>query len=346
MKQISTIGLDLAKQVFQVHGVDAAGKTLFNKKLLRAEVEKFFKSLPSCDVAMEACSSAHHWARSIAALGHRTMLIPAQYVKPFVKRGKTDAADAQAICTAVVHGNMRLVPVKSIDQQAITVLFQTRSLFIRQRTKAFNALRSHLAEFGLIAARGTHNLNGLIDLLRREDCPIPTLARRAILSISDEITTLKTKITELDRELTLHASQDDDISRLTTIPGVGRVTAGMIKAYVPDPGSFKSARHFAAWLGLTPKAHSSGGKARVGRISKMGNANLRSLLVIGAMTIIREARKDDGQQGWVQRLLLRRPYKVVAVAMANKTARIIWALLNKGGTYRGLSGSSENQEIA
>ncbi len=318
MKQITTIGLDLAKQVFQVHAASADGSPIFNRKLRRAEVLRFFERTPACLVGMEACGSAHYWAREIRALGHDVRLIPPVYVKPFVKRGKTDAADAEAISEAVTRKTMRFVPVKSADQQAAAVVLKTRAFLVNQRTQAINALRGHLSEFGIIAAAGT--------------------------TIASQIDALKVQIEKLEQAIVATVRRDDDARRLVTIPGVGAIIAASVRALVPDPGGFKSGRHFAAWLGLTPRPHSSGGKERLGRISKMGNPALRSLLVVGATAVLRHARGNPNASRWITALLARRPYKIVAVALANKMARIIWALLVKGGTYQ--DKGARNQIVA
>ncbi len=335
MKQISTIGLDLAKNVFQVHGADAEGSPIFNRKLRRAEVLRFFEKLPPCLVGLEACGGSHYWAREIAALGHDVRLIPPIYVKPFVKRGKTDAADAEAISEAVTRKTMRFVPIKSAEQQAAAMVLKTRALLVRQQTQAINALRAHLSELGVIAATGTSKVAALIEILRdEEDVRLPKAARLALAEIADQIEALTRQIDKLERGIVAEAKRDEDMRRLTTIPGVGAITAASVKALVPDPDGFKSGRHFAAWLGLTPKPHSSGGKERLGGISKMGNPTLRSLLVCGATSILRRVKGNDKAPQWLIGLLARRPFKVVAIALANKMARIIWALLTKGGTYR------------
>jgi transposase len=273
---------------------------VFNRKLRRGEVLHFFEKLPPCLVGMEACGTAHYWAREIAALGHEVRLIPPAYVKPFVKRGKTDAADAEAIGEAVTRKTMRFVPVKTARQQAATMVLKTRALLVRQRTQAVNALR----------------------------------ARFALMAVVDQIDAPSGQIDRLERSIVTEAKRDEDMRRLTTIPGVGAITAATIKSLVPDPGGFKSGRHFAAWLGLAPRPHSSGGKERLGRMSKMGNPELRTLLVIGATSVLRIARNDARARPWLTALLARRPFKVAAVALANKMARIIWALLNRGGIYR------------
>ncbi|OAV50917.1 transposase [Rhizobium sp. WYCCWR10014] len=335
MDKIATIGLDIAKQVFQVHGADAQGATLFNRKLRRSEVRRFFEKHSPCIVAMEACGSAHYWGREISALGHEVRILPAQYVKPFVTRGKTDAADALAISQAMKRSDIRSVPVKTAAQQAATMVLRTRTFFVRQRTNAINALRGHMAEFGLVANRGITNIGKLVAALpERGDARIPPAARLMLDEILAEIETLTVRIHRLDDQIAAHAKQDEDHCRLTAIPGVGTLTASAILAHVPDPGCFKSARHFSAWLGLTPKQNSSGEKLRLGKISKMGNGDLRSLLYIGARGVLSAARRFGTRSGWLRRLMDRRPFKVVAIALANKTARAIWALLTKGGSYR------------
>jgi transposase len=327
--------LDLAKNVFQVHGADVDGSPLFNRKLRRAEVLRFFERLPPCLVGLEACGSSHYWAREIVALGHDVRLIPPVYVKPFVKRGKTDAADAEAISEAVTRKTMRFVPVKSADQQAAGMMLKTRALLVRQQTQAINALRAHLSELGVIASGGPAKVAALIEIVRDQaDARLPKAARFALAEIATQIEALTRQIDKLEREIVADAKRDADMRRLTTIPGVGAIIAASIKALVPDPDGFKSGRHFAAWLGLTPKPHSSGGKERLGGISKMGNPMLRSLLILGATSVLRRAKGNDKAPQWLTKLLARRPFKVAAVALANKTARIIWALLVKGGIYR------------
>ena len=336
MTEVTTIGLDLAKQVFQVHGAAADGTPLFNRKLRRSEVLRFFAKQPPCLVGMEACCSAHHWAREIAAFGHDVRLMPAQYVKPFVKRGKTDAADAEAISEAVTRKTMRFVPIKSAEQQASIRVFRARALLVRQRTQAINSLRAHMGEFGIISTIGTANVKPLAAIVwDDDDSRLPAAARFALKEVVDQIDRLAVKIEKLEREIVAIAKQDEEMRRLATIPGVGAITAVAIKAFIPDPAGFKSARHFAAWVGLTPKSHSSGGKRRLGRISKMGNSQLRSLLVVGAASVLRHVRKDDKTRPWLRELIARRPFKVVSVALANKTARMIWALMVRGGTYQG-----------
>jgi len=335
VKHVTTIGLDLAKQIFQVHGADADGAPVFNRRLRRTEVLRFFERQPPCLVGIEACGSSHYWAREIAAYGHEVRLIPPAYVKPFVKRGKTDAADAEAISEAVVRKTMRFVPVKSVEQQTAAMVLKARGLLVRQQTQAINALRAHLSEIGIVVGAGIAKVADLLEIIRDEsDARLSKAVRFALSAIADQIEALARQIGRLEREIVAEAKRDEDMRRLTTIPGVGAITAASIKALVPDPAGFKSGRHFASWLGLTPKSHSSGGKERLGKISKMGNTQLRSLLVLGATSVLRHARHNTNASKWLTAIMARRPYKVAAVALANKMARIIWALLTKGGTYR------------
>jgi transposase len=334
MEQATTIGLDLAKNVLQVHGIDAAGKVVLRRKLRRAAVLEFFTALPPALVGMEACGGAHYWARELTRLGHTVRLMPPAYVKPYVKRGKTDAADAEAICEAVTRPTMRFVPVKTEAQQASLVDLKVRDMLVRQRTQAINALRSHLAEYGIIVAQG-RKMAELIALVRdRDDTRLPGLAREALGELVAQIEALEGRIECLDRRVVRHVRENEIARRLATIPGIGAIGATALAGLVPAPQGFASARHFAAWLGLTPKPHSSGGKERLGRISKQGNSMLRRLLVLGATTCLRHAKRSPEAADWATRLLTRRPFKVAAVALANKMARIAWALLTKGGVYR------------
>ena len=335
MEDATTIGLDLAKNVFQVHGIDGAGRVVLRRKLRRGEVLDFFAALPPATVGMEACGGAHYWARELARLGHTVRLMPPAYVKPYVKRGKTDAVDAEAICEAVTRPTMRFVPAKTEAQQAAAVQLRTRELLVRQRTQAVNALRAHLGEYGIIAAQGAAKLVELVGVVRDdEDHRLPTLARGALRELVRQIEVLEESIERLDRQLVRQTREDETARRLASIPGIGAITAAALQGLVPDPQGFASARHFAAWLGLTPRLNSSGGKERLGRISKQGNPMLRQLLVLGATACLRHARRDSEGATWVGRLLARRPFKVAAVALANKMARVAWALLVKGGTYR------------
>jgi transposase len=280
--QVTTVGIDLAKNVFQVHGVDAAGKIVLRKALRRSQVLSFFTSLAPCVIGMEACSSAHHWARELSALGHRVKLMPPTYVKPYVKRGKNDVADAEAICEAVTRPTMRFVPIKSPEQQAVLMLHRTRALLMRQRTMAVNALRGHLAEFGLVAAQGARGLGELIGRVfegsATNNDAIPPVARRALAALVAQLQELQAQIKAIEAELLAWHRASETSRRLETIPGVGFITATAIAATVTDPAHFTSGRQFAAWLGLVPRQNSSGGKERLGAISKMGDRYLRTLL--------------------------------------------------------------------
>jgi transposase len=334
--QITTIGLDLAKSVFQVHGIDAGGQVAVRKKLRRAEVLKFFRGLEPCLVGIEACATAHHWARELGALGHTVRLMSPAYVKAYVRRQKNDAADAEAICEAVQRPTMRFVPVKSAERQSVLVLHRTRELLVRQRTMLINAVRGHCAEFGVIAPQGAHGAAELIERIRQGEVgDLPQLVRTSLLTLADQLGAIAVQIHALERRLLAWHRQDQDSQRLATIPGVGLISATALAASVPDPKLFRSGREFAAFLGLVPRQNSSGGKERLGRISKMGDRYLRKLLVVGATSVIRRARTDAlAAAPWIRSLLERRPARVVTVAMANKTARIVWAVLARGDVYR------------
>jgi transposase len=333
MPNITTIGLDLAKNVFQVHGVDKSGRKIFGRKLRRDEVLSFFQTLPPCTVAMEACATSNYWSREIGVLGHRCRIIPAQYVKPFVKRGKTDAYDAEAIAIASSQEGMRFVPIKSEKQQAAAQLFKTRSLLVRQRSRSGNALRGLVAEYGTVVRTGAVGLSKLVDIVRGNNNAVPDEARFALLTICDLIDALSSKIERLDERIRHLAKENKDTSRLLTIPGVGPIVASAVAAYVPDPAMFKSARHFASWIGLTPKQNSSGGSLRSGKISKMGNTELRSLLFLAGKVLLLRSKRAFGSD-WLERLAERRPLRVAAIAVANKVARIIWAVLSKGEAFQ------------
>jgi transposase len=332
--QISTIGIDLAKSVFQVHGVDAGGKVIITKKLRRSQVLPLFEKLPPCLIGMEACATSHHWARELKALGHDVRLMPASYVKAYVKRNKNDAADAAAICEAVTRPSMRFVAVKSADQQAVLMLHRTRDLLVRQRTQLINAMRAHLAELGLVAARGREGVQALIAVVTDDASRLPDLARTALQAILRQLGALGHQIGEIERHIHAQHRVNEASQRLETIPGIGVIGATAIAATVTDPMVFRSGREFAAWIGLVPRQNSSGGKERLGSISKQGDRYLRRLLVVGATAVIRQARTHPDKNPWLIQLLARRPAKVVAVALANKTARIAWAVLARGGTYR------------
>lgn len=331
-----TIGLDLAKQVFQVHGVDGAGKVVARRRLRRSEVLTYFEGLPRSLVGMEACGGAHYWARELRALGHDVRLMPPSYVKPYVKRNKTDAADAEAIGEALTRPPMRFVPIKSAEQQSVLMLHRARDLLIRQRTMLVNALRAHLSEPGIVVAQGMANLAKLVTIVSDErDGRIPSLARTSLRAIVGQIGDLQSRLREI--ELAIHAwhRASEASRRLETIPGIGPITASAIAATVTDPTLFSSGRHLAAWFGLVPRQSSSGGKERLGRISKQGDPYVRRLLVVGAHAVLRYARgRGPVPTPWIDGLLARRPYKVAAVALANKMARVAWAILISGDSYR------------
>ena len=333
---ITTLGIDLAKSVFQLHGAGADGAVVLQKKLRRSAVLDFLGRLEACLVGMEACATSHYWARQIAALGHEVRLIPPAYVKPYVKRQKNDAADAEAICEAVTRPNMRFVPVKTEEQQSVLVLHRSRDLLMRQRTMILNAIRAHFAEFGIVAPQGPRNVMELIARLRDGEEPdLPEAAQSALLALAAQLESLGAEIRAIERQLMAWHRADAASQRLATIPGVGLLTATALAASVPDPSVFKSGRQFAAYLGLVPRQNSSGGKERLGHISKMGNGYLRKLLVVGATSVIRRAGTNDTRTGvWVRSLLERKPARVVTVAMANKSARIAWAVLARGESYR------------
>jgi transposase len=334
---ITTLGIDLAKSIFQLHGVDADGTTVLQKKLRRGAVFDVLGRLEPCLIGMEACATSHNWARKIMALGHEVRLIPPAYVKPYVKRQKNDAADAEAICEAVTRPNMRFVPIKTEEQQSVLVLHRSRDLLMRQRTMILNAIRAHFAEFGIISAQGPGKVAELVMRLRDDDdLELPGIARLALHALAEQLDSLAAAVRTIERELTIWHRQNASSQRLETIPGVGLITATALAASVPDPTVFKSGRQFAAWLGLVPRQNSSGGKDRLGRISKMGNGYLRRLLVVGATSVTRRAPSTDTRTGaWVRSLLERKPTRLVTVAIANKTARTAWALLAKGESYRG-----------
>jgi transposase len=330
----TTIGLDIAKNFFQVHAVDAAGQVVLRRKLSRSEVLHFFKTQHKALVGIEACGTGHYWAREIAALGHEVKLLPPTYVKAYVKRGKTDAADAEAICEAVTRPNMHFVPIKTPEQQAALMMHRSRELLVGQRTALVNALRGHLAELGIITAKGIHRVADLLaELVGSDSTTMPPLARASLNCLAAQIEAVETQIEALEALILEWHKGNEASRRLAKIPGVGPITASAVVATAGDASNFTSARHLAAAWGLTPKQNSSGGKAKQGGISKAGNAYLRRLLFIGAIAVIRSKRAQEAG-GWLARLLERRPAKVVAIAVANKTARVIWAMLRSGDGYR------------
>ena len=333
--QITTIGLDLAKNVFQVHAIDANEKVVVRKQLKRGQVIAYFKALSPCLVGMEACATAHYWARELIKLGHEVRLMPAKDVKAYVKRNKNDAADAEAICEAVRRPTMRFVRVKSADQQGRLMQHRARDLLMRQRTQLINALRSHLAELGLAAAQGREGLKGLLSIIaddQKADLPID--ARASLMVLAAQLHALQTLIGTIDKRIMAQHRASEASKRLETIPGIGPIGATTIAAVVTDPNAFKTGRDFAAWIGLVPRQDSTGGKQKLGPISKQGDRYLRRILVVGAHAVLRRAKQEPAKYPWLTELLARRPFKVVAVALANKMARIAWALLARGGTYR------------
>ena len=335
MEQISTIGLDIAKQVFQVHGADASGNVILRKKIARAKVLGFFADQLPCLVALEACGGAHYWGREISKLGHKVKLIPPKYVKPFVKRQKNDAADAEAICEAVQRPAMRFVAIKSEAAQASALVFRTRDLLVRQRTQLINALRGHLTEYGFVVSAGPAHVAKLLAHLEDPACQLPEEVV-AILSMQVEAKReLDQQIARLDVEIAQRAKDDHVARRLMSIPGVGPITATAIAALAPPAETFRKGRDFAAWVGLTPLQKSTGGKQKLGATSRMGERSLRRLLILGASAVVRRATGPGApKETWLARLLARKPRMLVIVALANKMARIAWALLRKGEVYK------------
>jgi transposase len=333
--QVTTIGLDIAKNVFQVHGIDTAEKVVVRKQLRRGQVMKFFAALPPCLVGMEACATAHYWARELTKLGHRVRLMPAKDVKAYVKRNKNDAADAEAICEAVRRPTMRFVEVKSAEQQGQLMQHRARDLLVRQRTQTINALRAHLAELGIVAAQGQQGLKNLLEIIAdRADERLPIDARATLIVLAAQLQALQTMIGAIEKRIMAQHRADEASKRVATIPGIGFLGASAITATVTDASAFRSGRDFAAWIGLVPRQDSTGGKQKLGPISKQGDRYLRRLLVVGAHSVLRRAKKDPQSYPWLAQLLARRPFKVVAVALANKMARIAWVLLARGGSYR------------
>ncbi len=336
MEQITTIGLDIAKHVFQVHGVDAAGNVVMRRRLRRGEVLTVFSKLPSAVIGIEACATSHYWARELSALGHTVKLMPPHYVKPYVKRQKNDMADAAAICEAVTRPSMRFVPVKSEEQQAVLMLHRSRELLVRQHTMLVNALRAHLAEFGIVMKQGKAGAAAVASLVEAGEtsCLSPAV-REALLPLVEQLRHTAERIARMEQLIIDWHKSNPTSQRLASIPGIGPITASAIVATITDAQLFKSGRHLAAWLGLVPRQNSSGGKERLGGITKKGDGYIRKLLVIGANAVLRFARKGSASSTvWASSLLMRKPHKVVAVALANKMARISWALLARNETFR------------
>jgi transposase len=336
MQTITTIGLDIAKSVFQVHAVDAAGNVVIRRQLKRRYVLAFFEKLSPCLIGIEACASAHHWSRELQTFGHSVRLMPPAYVKPYVKRHKNDATDAEAICEAVTRPNMRFVATKTPEQQSCLTLHRTRHLFIRQQSSVINAIRAHLAEFGIVAPVGRKGVEQLLGVAADEsDKRLPDVARVCVVALGAQLQTLKMQILQFDRMITAWHRSSEASRRLDDIPGVGPALATALVASVADPKAFRSGRDFSAWIGLVPKQNSSGGKDRLGSISKRGDRYLRSLFTTGALAVIRYAKLHGTKhRPWLTALLARRPTKVAAIALANKMARMAWAMMAKGERYK------------
>ena len=336
MQAVTTVGLDIAKSVFQVHGVDARGNVVVRRQLRRRQVLPFFKKLPSCLVGVEACATSHHWSRQLQALGHTVRLMPPAYVKPYLKRQKNDAADAEAICEGVTRPNMRFVETKTPEQQSCLMLHRTRQLFIRQQTSVINAIRAHMAELGIVAPVGRKGVEQLLDVVAdARDRRVPEVARACVAALGTQLRMLKAQILEFDRRIMAWHRSNETSRRLDAIPGVGPALATALVASVADAKAFRSGRNFSAWIGLVPKQHSSGGKDKLGSISKQGDRYLRSLFTAGALAVIRYAKIHGSQhRPWLTALLARRPTKVAAIALANKIARMAWAMMAKGERYK------------
>lgn len=333
MNRVVRLGLDLSKQYFQLHGVDDVEAPVLRRRLRRAQMGAFFAALPPTVIGIEAGGSAHYWSRTLTELGHDVRIMPAQFVRPYVKRGKNDAADAEALCEAVSRPTMRFVQQKTAEQQAALMLVSLRDRLVRSRTQLTNALRGHAAEFGLIAARGLDKIEPLLEVISSDDS-VPEVARRVFAELGAELAQLQSRLKKIEAELVTWHRQNERSQRLAQIPGVGPVGATLLSLKAPDPRNFASARHFAAWIGLTPKDHSSGGTVKLGGITRAGDGTLRSVLVKGATAVIRHLRRRRGPfWPWLQRLLERKPPKLVAVALANKIARIAWKLMMSDEGY-------------
>lgn len=333
---ITTIGLDTAKSVFQVHGIDSTGKVQLKRKLRRDELLLFFGKQECCTVVIEACGAGHHWARVLTGLGHEVKLIPPEAARPFVKKGKkNDQADASALCEAVRRPNIHFVPVKTADQQGVLALHSARSLLVKQETMLANAVRGLATEFGITVPKGKDKLEELVALLDA-DQTVPENARQAVQELQNHYGTVAARAAALQARIVDHARHDPTARRLATVPGIGPITASLISATVGDNiGAFKSARHFAAWLGLVPRQHSTGGKTSLGRITKAGNKEIRKLLVLGATSMVYRAAQWNSAAGiWVRGILERCPTRLATVALANKMARIAWAVMTRNEVYQ------------
>ncbi len=334
MADIIRIGMDTSKHVFQLHGVNGSEEPVLRRKLRRREMEVFFEQLPPTVIGIEACAASHHWARRLGSFGHEVRLLPPQLVKPYVKRGKNDAADAEALCEAMSRPTMRFVPVKDRDQQAALMLIGVRDRLVRNRTRLTNAVRGHAAEFGLTAAQGMKHVERLFERIAIDEA-LPALARRLFAMQAQEYAQLQAEITAVEAELMAWHQADERSRRLAAIPGVGPIGATLLTLKTPAPELFRSGRDFAAWLGLTPRDHSTAGKVRLGVITRAGDEALRSTLVVGATALLQHIRKGRGRNAspWLLELLKRKPPKLVAIALANKIARIAWKMMVTGDTY-------------
>jgi len=335
MGEVSTIGLDIAKSVFQVHGVDDIGEVVIRRRISRAKVLEFFGGLSPCLIGIESCPSAHHWSRELQALGHTVRLMPPSYVKAYLKRSKNDANDAAAICEAVTRPSMRFVPTKSDQQQSGLMLHRSRQILVRQRTMLSNAIRGHMAELGIISAKGRNGTAALLQIIANtDDDRIPLIARFCLEVLARQYKALTAEIGSIDKRIHAWHRSCEECRRLEQIPGIGPIVATALVAEIGDWKQFRSGRNLAAWIGLVPKQHSTGGKERLGSITKQGNRYLRWLLVAGAMAVIRYARQHGTKRLWLTRLIERRPAKVAAVALANKIARMAWAIMVHGDRYQ------------
>lgn len=332
MVNVTTIGIDLAKSVFQLHGVDAEGSAVLRRQLKRSQMLEFFKRQPTCLIGMEACAGAHYWARELVKLGHDVRLMQPSYVKGYVKRGKTDKADAEAICEAVSRPSMRFVPVKSEETQALLLTHRAREFLVRQQTQIVNAMRAHLGEFGIVVPKGIHNVERLIAACDRADLPAP--ARKALNLLADQLADTQKKIDALTVDIRVDAKANEAAQRLQTIPGIGPITASALVSALPDIAGFKSGRDLSAWLGLTPRPHSTGGKERLGRISKMGNRYLRRLLYLGAIAQVSARCRGEPGEDWLCKIIQRKKPKQAAIALANRMARTAYALMKNQTEFR------------